>query len=366
MRVQLTASIIASLTVAAAGHARAQSDDAPRATVGVRVYADDDRVTVWSPSASAATTLPHGVAIDATVTVDAVTAASIDVVTTASPYAFTETRVEGGAGVSYAVRPRHLVIARAILSGETDYSALRLSAGWRGEVAARNTTIELTATAGFDTVGRAGDPGFARDRREARLALALTQITDRRGYVDLVIEAADQRGYLANPYRFVTIEMAGLPAYTVPEQVPDERTALAVLVRARRAVGDVDFAHADYRLSRDTWGITSHTATVRWTRSLLADQLLVGTETRGYYQDAAIFHRAGYRDDAGVPAWRTRDRALGRMASVTAGAVAETSAPWRGLRVSLSAAWVRFWWLDDRYQTDRDALIASLGLFLPM
>ena len=370
MRVQLIRPRVIALAImamtAAPGGARAQVDDPRQVTVGLRVYADDDRVTVWSPSARAAAPLPHGVTVDVATTVDAVTAASIDGVSTASPYAFTETRIEGGVGLTVEVRPRHAVTARVIGSDERDYTALRLSAGWRAELAARNTTVDLTFTAGLDTVGRAGDPTFARDRRELRGALALTQITDRRGYVDLVVEAADQRGYLANPYRFVPIEMAGAVAYTLPERAPDQRTAVAALVRVRRALTDAAFVHGDYRLSRDTWGVTSNTATLRLSRAMRADELLLGVEARGYRQDAASFHRAVYAGDSGAPAWRTSDRALGRMASATAGVVAESTVPWHGLRVSMSAAWVHFWWLDDLRQSDRDAVVASLGLVVPL
>lgn len=385
MRLQLTARGRASSAVAlaaraactlaasavlalAAAPARAQvggDGEQATATAGVRVYADDDRVTVWSPSARAATPLPRGLAVEVTTTIDAVTAASVDVVATASPYAFTETRVEGGIAVGLAVAPYQQAAVRAIVSDERDFTALRLGGGWRAELAERNTTLELTAMVGLDTVGRAGDPGFARDRRELRLGAALTQITDRRGYVDAVLEAVAQRGYLASPYRFVPVEL-GAAVYHLPERVPDERAALAALARGRRAVGARTFVHLDYRLGRDTWAITSHTATARAARSLRADEVVVGLEARGYVQGAASFHRARYLDDGGAPAWRTRDRTLGRMVSATTAALVEARLPWAELRASASAAWVRFWWRDDPLQARRDAVVASLSLLVPL
>jgi len=306
------------------------------------------------------------VTVEVDATIDAVTAASIDVVSAASPYAFTETRIEGGGRVALALSPRQQVAAHAVFSGEHDFAAVRLGASWRAEVAARNATLELTYSAGLDTVGRADDPTFARDRREHRLAAALTQITDRRGYVDLVLEAADQRGYLANPYRFVPIEMAGAPAFVVPEQVPAQRTAVAGLLRVRRALTAARFAAGDYRLSRDTWGITSHTASARATQALRDDQVLLAVELRGYHQDAASFQRAVYRDDGGVPAWRTRDHALGRMDTLTIGVLADAALPWRTIHVAASAAWMRLWWHDDPRQAGRDALIASVALRVPL
>jgi hypothetical protein len=363
MRLQL---IIAAVVVLAAGEVRAQADAEPAAVAGVRVYADDDHVTVWSPSARAVATLPRGVAVDVHAVVDAVTAASIDVTSSASPYAFHERRVEGGAGVAVPVAAQQQVGVTAIVSDEHDYTSLRLGGRWRGELARRNATLEVSYTAGFDQVGRAGDPTFARDRREHRGAVSFTQIVDRRGYLDVVVEGVRTTGYQANPYRFVPITMAGAVAYALPEAVPDARAAVAALVRVRRALAPAWFAHVDYRLARDTWGITSHTGSARVVRALDDDAVLLGAELRGYLQDGASFHRASYAGELGAPVWRTRDHVLGAMHTLTLGATAQVRLPWRAAQANVAAAWLRFGWSDDLRQRGRDALVSSLTVLVPL
>lgn len=363
MRLQLMIVVAVLLRVASAW---AQADDGTTAAVGLRVYADDDHVTVWTPSARAVATLPRAVVVDVHAVVDAVTAASIDVTSSASPYAFTERRVEGGVGVAVPVAAYQQVGATAIVSDEHDYTSLRLGGRWRAELARRNATLEVAYTAGFDQVGRVGDPTFARDRREHRGVVSLTQIIDRRGYLDVVVEGIRTTGYQANPYRFVPITMGGAVAYALPEAVPDTRDAVAALVRVRRALGVAWFGHADYRLARDTWGITSHTGSARVVRALADDAVLLGAELRGYLQDGASFHRASYAGDAGAPTWRTREHVLGAMQTFTLGATARVRAPWHATEITAAAAWMRFAWSDDLRQRGRDAVVSSLTVLVPL
>jgi hypothetical protein len=365
------AAALAALAAAAAlaltaGDVRAQADDSPAAAVGLRVYADDDHVTVWSPSARAAATLPRAVVVDVHATVDAVTAASIDVTSSASPYSFSERRVEGGAGVAAPVAAYQQVGGTVIVSDEHDYTSLRVGARARAELARRNATLEVAYTAGFDQVGRAGDPTFARDRGEHRGVISLTQIVDRRGYLDVVVEGVRTTGYQSNPYRFVPVTMAGVVAYALPEAVPDVRNAVAASVRVRRAVGATWFGHADYRLARDTWGVTSHTASARLLRGLADDAVLLGAEVRGYLQDGASFHRASYAGEVGAPVWRTRDHVLGAMRTITLGTTARVRLPWRAAEATAALAWMRFGWLDDPRQRRRDAVVSSLTVLVPL
>ncbi len=360
------ASVLAVVALAGcAGHAAIEQPTV--AAVGARVYADDDRVTVWSPTARAITTAPRGVTIEAHATVDAVTAASIDVVSSASPYPFHEERVEGGAGASVTVADYQQIGVTAIVSDEHDYTALRLGARWRAELARRNTTVDVAYTFGLDEVGRVGDPGFARPRGEHRSAISVTQILDRRSYLDLAGEVVHTSGYQANPYRYVPITMGGVIGYVLPEVVPERRTAAAALVRLRRALADAWFGHGDYRVTRDTWGVTSHTASARLLRSFGDDdQWLFGAELRGYLQDGASFYRGHYAGDTGAPAWRTRDHALGGMRTVTMGATARRRWSWRDLEVTAALAGMHFRWLDDPRQRSRAAVVSSLTLLVPM
>lgn len=365
---QLSGAVVGLVLVATAASAAAQPADERTTTAGVRLYADDDHVTVWSPSAGAVLPVTWGreAVVELSTTIDAVSAASIDVTSSASPYAFDEQRVEGAAAARVAVVDDHWIGVSADVSHERDYLAIRAGASWLGELGDRNTTVRLGYVAAFDTVGRAGDPRFDEPRRGHRGVATLTQIVDPRGYVDLAVDVDRTTGWLSSPYRYVSILMGGAPAYALLERVPDARTSVAVLGRVRRMIGEAWFVHADYRLCRDTWGITSQTVSARGATALRDDTVVVGGEVRAYVQDSATFYQPSYDGDAGAPVWRTRDRSLGAMRTVTVGGLAEWVTPWREARVQASLAWTRFAWPADLYQRGRDAAISSLGVVVPL
>jgi hypothetical protein len=340
-------------------------DVAARASGSVRVYADDDRVTVISPAASATLPIGRAIVVDVDATADIVTAASVDVTSQASPHAFEEHRLEGGVALSWAASRTTAVRAAANLSDEHDYTSLHLGGGGRVELAQRSVVLDLSYTAAIDEVGRAGDPLFSRSRRGHRLVATWTQVLDERGYLDVVLDGELVSGFQASPYRYGPIfDPQGERLFSLSERAPELRRSGAALARIRRALTDRLFAHADYRFYADDWSIVSHTATVRVIWSLQAASLAL--HARGYTQSAALFHRPRYVvDDDVAPAWRTRDRSLGAMRSLTAGATWEVGLPGE-LRVVVSAAWTRFIWLDDPLQSMRDAVIALIGVTTPL
>ncbi|RMH38625.1 MAG: DUF3570 domain-containing protein [Deltaproteobacteria bacterium] len=361
MRLQLIAAAAAAAWWAAAP-ARAQTvaDARSELSGALRVYADDDRVTVVTPSAAAVVPLAERWLVDVNVAVDVVSAASVDVVTAASPVDVRERRYEVDAGAAFAPRADRELRVRAIGSHENDYDALRASLGGRVEVARRNATIDVAYTYAADRAGMRTDPDFERTRTGHELALSFTQIVDRRTYVDLVAEAHRYDGYHASPYRSVpVVDPASPQILRVDEVTPAVRTSAAALVRVRRALEWPArwYGRADYRLYVDDWDVVSHTAEAGAIVPL-ADRAELGVRLRGYAQSAAEFYRPVYQTPA--PAFRTRDRKLGPMRSLYA--------DWT-IRVGwfiASAGVARWWYLDDPAQSGRLAVIASAGVAVPL
>jgi hypothetical protein len=333
----------------------------------LRVYTDDDHVTVITPAATAHAPVGRRVVLGVETTIDVITAASVDVTSQASARPFHDTRVEGGADASWAASDRLTLGARGVGSIENDFRSLQLGADLAVDLARHDTSLALSWTGTFDLVGRAGDPRFARARQDQRVTATWTQVLDRRTYLDLVVEGQLVAGFQASPYRYVPIEDAtGARAYALPEATPDLRAGAAVLARVRRALGEgALFLHADYRFYADSWTIASHTLSAGLTVPLLGGRLLVAARIRGYAQGAASFYRAAYVDaGAGAPAWRTRDRALGGMRSL----LGDLSGDLAFGRVHLIAgiAAMRFVWLDFPAQSHRDALLLTLGVAAPL
>lgn len=356
---------LVALPATAAGQAGARGASTE---ASLRVYADDDHVTVITPEASATVILSDAVTVDVDVAVDAVSAASVDVITQASPTPVEEVRVEGAAGARWTTTRTTALDASVVASHESDHDSIRVTAGTKLELAQRSASVELAYTAALDRVTSTVDPGFL-DRRRGHFALAsFSQILDPRSYLDVVVEGRWLEGYHASPYRLVPVlDPVSNELALVPEVTPARRTSVAALGRLRRAVGHARlvFVQASYRLYADSWSITSHTLESRAMTALWAGRMLAGVELRGYTQSAADFYRARYAPSpTGPPDLRTRDRALGGMHSVYLGASADTAlgparSRWQ-LRTSLGG--LQMFFRDYPAQRRRLALIAMVGL----
>jgi len=98
VRLQLIAAAIAS--TATLSTATADPTDPDAVTSSFHVYADDDHVTVISPSTRVIAGLGPRTSLAVDATIDAVTGASVDVVSSASPATVHERRVEIGTSVT--------------------------------------------------------------------------------------------------------------------------------------------------------------------------------------------------------------------------------------------------------------------------
>jgi hypothetical protein len=318
-------------------------------------------VTVVSPSTSATAPIAEDTALTVDATADAISSASVDVLSGASPVAFRELRLELGGRVVHEVARAVAVRGTARTSHEPDYLALRAGAGITAELAARTLTLGLDYLAGRDRAGDVSDETFDRRRVSHGLMVTATQVLDRRTWLDLVVDAQLARGYHASPYRRVPIVDPAWPLPTwVDEQTPSLRRSLAVAARARRAVGAAWFVGASQRLYVDDWSMTSHTTTLE-VRHQLDDVWLLGATARGYLQEAASFHRRVYLGE--VPALRTRDRALGGMRTLFGSLTVDRAVgDGEALHVVVACGVLAMRFLDSAVQARRLALVTTASV----
>src|SRR5690606_34409415 len=211
--------------LAAAERAGAQPADDPASSATLRVYADDDHVTVVPPSAMVRAAAPHRTAVTVEATVDAISAASVDVTTSASPRTVSEQRIELGIAGTYRSErgPTWLTLGMRG-SHENDYDAMRARVSTRRELAQRNAALEVTYVLGADVARSAMDPGFRATRTGHELMVTASQVLGPRSVADLVGHATIARGYHASPYRDVLVGQQGSPlALRVPEATPRTR-----------------------------------------------------------------------------------------------------------------------------------------------
>ena len=291
----------------ALGGARAVTLPADRAEAMFHNYSGGG-VTANGPAFLVRKSLADKVSLSGALYVDAVSNASVDVVSTASPYK--ERRTELGLGVDYAVRDALLSLGLST-SREPDYTANRVGLDVTQEVFGGMTSVSLGFTRGSDQVGKHNAPEFADTATHWQYRFGVTQILTPRWVASMNVEALADDGFLGSPYRSARVFGAA-----VPERNPRTRSARAVKFRVIGDLGSRDALHADYRYYGDTWLIKAHTVELGYSR-YFGDRWLADTALRYYSQTHALF----YSDNASSETtYVSRNRQLSTFNDVSLGA----------------------------------------------
>ena len=246
---------------------------------------------------------------------DAVSNASIDVVTTASP--FRETRTEYDFGADYVYRDAKISLGMTT-SHEPDYTANTTSLDISQEVFGGMTTVNMGFTRGADWVGKHNAPEFSDHARHWQYRLGVTQILTPRWLMSANFEAIADDGFLSSPYRVARVFGAA-----VTENDPRTRSSRAAKFRVIGDLGSHDSVHAEYRYFWDTWAIKAHTLELGYSR-YFGDAWLADAYGRYYKQDHALF----YSDNAqSETTYVSRNRQLSSFDS--AGLGAKLAYTWR-------------------------------------
>ncbi len=358
MRLRLTAVALAGGIATAPTSAGPLDPEATRGTL--RVYADDDHVVVLSPSVAASTALDPATSIAIDVAADAVSGASVDVLSSASPVTVRELRVELGGRIARALGTGGVMVAGdARVSHERDHDAARAGATLRTELTDRNLVLDLQYRIGLDLAADvAAGPGGRRISHQ--LLFSASQLLGQRTVADLIIDVSLAAGYQASPYRHVPLVDSSWPLPTwVAEQTPDQRRAVTVAGRLRRALTGRWFVTAGQRFYADDWDLTSHTTTLDVSRQV-SPRWLLGLGARGYLQDGADFYRSVYVATP-MPVLRTRDRTLGPMRSLYTSLTVDRTLGERPTHLVVACGAMSIWYLDSTLQARRQALVTTVS-----
>lgn len=279
-------------------------------------YYDGGGVTIDGPSLLVRKKFAEKYAVSASYYVDMVSSASIDVVTTASPYS--EERTQYGVGFEY-LHGKVTYAASFSNSTENDYSADTASFSISQDMFGDLTTVSLQFSLGKDDVTRRGDPVFADEIDRRIYGVDVTQVATRNLVLGFSFETIAEEGFLNNPYRQVRyVDPDAALGYSYEfERYPRTRTGNAVALRGRWFLPYRAALQGDYRFYDDTWEIRSHTAEVSYTHPL-DQRLVVDVHYRYYTQDAAefysdLFPRENFQN------FLARDKELASLTSHTLG-----------------------------------------------
>ena len=193
-------------------------------------------------------------------------------------------------------------------SGERDYHATAAGIE-RSQALSEALTLGYGGSFSHDLISPFDAALYDRiphaQKNTASIFGSLAWILDRSSVLQAGVQLNSEHGYLSDPYKLVTVGFQLLP-----DNRPDQRTAVAGLVRYRRAFDGANAAlHLDYRYAQDSWGIVSHTLEASWYQTLPQRWDLVPA-VRYYSQQEARFY-APFFTDAGAHNFYSSDYRLG-------------------------------------------------------
>lgn len=221
-------------------------------------------VEIDGPSILVRKSVGKSVSLAANYYVDMVSSASIDVITTASPYS--EERTQYSLSADY-LRGNTMMSAGFTTSEESDFDASTYSLSISQDMFGDLTTLSLSYAYGDDTVRRSDDPGFFRDNTRQHYGIGVTQILTKNLISALNFEVITDEGFLNNPYRSVRyVDPGSAIGYSFePELYPRTRTSNAVGIRTKYYLPYRAALEAQYRFFTDTWDINAHTVSFAYT-----------------------------------------------------------------------------------------------------
>jgi len=268
------------LSVLVPGVARAVDLPGDKAEALVHSYTGGG-VNAYGPAFLVRKSLVDKVSLAGTYYMDAVSNASIDVVTTASPYH--ETRHEFGLSGDYVYRDAQITLG-AMTSHEPDYVANTGNIDVTQEVFGGMTTVALGYTKGSDKVGKKNSPEFSDTARHLQYRFGLTHILTSHWLANMNFDAVSDDGYIGSPYSSARVFGA-----FVPERNPRTRSSRAGKIKLVGDLGGFGAVNFGYRYYSDTWDIKAHTAEAGYSR-YFGEAWLADIFARYYTQTHANFY----------------------------------------------------------------------------
>ncbi|MBK9262535.1 MAG: DUF3570 domain-containing protein [Polyangiaceae bacterium] len=347
-------------------------------------YHDSDKVDVLSPAIFANFEHPtNGWGFGGSFLVDVVTAASTDIVATASPR-WTEQRYVPAIGGHKKFGDVDVNLHTAF-SIEPDYFASSVGTTVAIDLRQKTITPSISYDFSYDIAGRAGTSYGVFSRRIMRHAfdLASSFVLDKQSIVTVNMSIVAEVGDSSKPYRYIPTfskdiasrVLPGLALSTVDffrnperilEQLPLSRERFAIAGRYARRFS-ASTLRAEERLYADSWGLKATTTDMRFIFDV-GKSLRIWPHVRFHAQTGTDFWQLAYvaeRTATGlqVPALRSGDRELGPLFAFTGGAGARLSfgeAKNWGMTFSGDVVYTQF--LNTLYILQRFGYFGALGL----
>lgn len=363
-----------------------------RAAGDLSGYIDTNAVGVYTPALNASVVSPTaGWNVGGNFLVDAVSAASPDIVASASP-PFREYRYAGGLTGGYKPGLYGGQVS-ASTSTSPDYKSYTFGGRVTADLNEKLVTPSFGYTFSTDRIGR-GPNNWQRDFNPLKgvlntheLEAGVTFVLSPTAVLLVGGTAAFERGDGSQPYRYVAMFDPDLVAPYVPkgliidvvnatrlpvkplEQLPTERDRYAIGLRFNKRISTATL-RLEQRFYRDSWSMLASSTDGRYMMDLNR-RLRVWPHLRIHAQTGTSFYRLAYSalvDPVGgviIPTYRTGDRELSPLVTTTLGGGVRYGLgnPEGDVKMGLTFVsdlmYTRY--LESLYVTARTALYGSLG-----
>ena len=247
---------------------------------------DGGGMDIKGPSVLVRKSFADKVSVRANYYVDKVSAASIDVVTSASPYS--EERTEKSVGIDYLAGKAIYSLSYGN-SEESDFEANSVHFDMSQDFFGDLTTLSLGYSKGWDEVFRTGDNSFAEEADRQHFRIGLSQVLTKNLIGSIGHELITDEGYLNNPYRSVRYLTSPNSYSFEPERYPNTRTSEATAIRLSYYLPWRAGLHGEYRIYSDSRGVDANS----WQLQLIqpiGQRWTVETRYRSYQQGDADFY----------------------------------------------------------------------------
>jgi len=330
-----------------AATAAPESSLVAKASATVAGYIDSVATTVLTPSIGGSVENPiGGWSINGRYLLDMVSAASPDIVSTASP-PFKELRHGGNLGGQY--KPGNFGVGGGFnASYSPDYLALSGSLQLTQDLADKNLTLLQGYAYGHDTIGRTGTSfsTFSRTLDTHALTLGISSVVNSALVIGVSADAIFESGDQSKPYRYIPMFspanaakiQAGASVDTIASLRMEARPLEQLPLSRQRYAGtgrlawrfDRSTLRLEQRVYGDSWGLGASTTDARYFIDT-SERIMLWPHLRFHVQKAVDFWRRVYaiQDFHAIPGLRTSDRELGGLYNVGLGG---------GLRIALGKA----------------------------
>jgi hypothetical protein len=374
--------------------ARAESPAADTATESgaaeIATYADSDHVTVFTPSIRLGVENAAGASLTGTYLVDVVSAASVDVVSTASSR-WREVRHAGTLSGEYKPHDFGVAVGSSV-SSEPDYLSYGVSANIVKDFDQKNWTLTFGYGFSHDTAGRCAAPGnctpfsvFSRELDRGTLSGSLAWVIDRASLASLGVDVVLENGDQSSPYRYIPMFAPDVAAKVArgasidvvnADRLPEKPLEQLPLSRQRAALMgsyarrfDASTLRLEERLYNDSWGQLASSTDAKWIFDV-GRRFAFWPHARWHAQSAVSFWERAYVSGLppgwDLPEYRTINRELGPLWTAQGGLglrwlLGKASDP-RTVQLGATADVMYTSFLDDLFLLNRTAGIGAVTL----